>query len=289
MAFGNGQAYLQVSEFSQAGIDVTLRKTIVEGSVLPLTVAGSAATIAIDVAGTGFAANDTFTLANFPGFVGKVTAVSSTVPTAIAIVTAGSGGVATTGAVATAVSPSTGTGLTVTTTVAANGGQIAQITKWSITSNVCTFTANNSFTTGGSQAITVSGFTGAYTFLNGTFTTNSATSTTILVPLTHANGSGTQQGVAVAQPTYITGGIPLSYNFVDLQGLPNPIGTIGPLSLPTWIEVQTVAASAYNYKVNTTVTPNLLQILSGVTEVSLGTAITADTISFRAEFLKNVF
>jgi hypothetical protein len=95
--------------------------------------------------------------------------------------------------------------------------------------------------------------------------------------------------VAVVQPTYITGGIPLSYNFVDLQGLPNPIGTIGPLSLPAWIEVQTVAASAYNYKVNTTVTPNLLQILSGVTEVSLGTAITADTISFRAEFVKNVF
>jgi len=288
MAFGNGQAYLQVSEFSQAGIDVTLRKTIVEGSVLPLTVAGSLATIAIGAAGTGYNANDTFSIAGAPGAVGKVLTVSSGVPQTVGIVTAGSGGVATTGAATTNI-VGTGSGLTITTTIAANGGQIAQITKWSITSNVLTLTANNSFTTGGGQSITVSGFTGSYTYLNGTYTVTSATATTIVVPLTHANASGTQQGVAVVQPTYITGGIPLSYNFVDLLGLPNPIGTIGPLSVPAWIDVKTVAASAYNYKVNTTVTPNLLQILSGVTEVSLGTAITADTVSFRAEFAKNAF
>lgn len=284
---GNGQALLQVGEFSLAGVDTTQRKTVVEGTVLNAVVAGSAATIAIAVAGTGFAANDTFTLANFPGFIGKVTAVTSTVPTAIAIVAPGSGGVATTGAVATAVAPSGGTGLTVTTTV--NTGGVAAITGWSITSNVATFTANNSFTTGGGQAITVQGFTGSYTFLNGTFTTNSATPGTILVPLTHANGSGSQQGVATLQPTYTTGGIPLIYGFVDQLGRPNPIGTIGPLSVPTWAEAQSVAGSAFNYKINTTVTPNTLLIFSGITQVSDAASIMADTVAFRMEFLKNAF
>lgn len=290
MATANGTALLQVSEFTLAGIDTTNRKTVVEGQVLLVPAAGSLASIAIDAAGTGWAVNDEFTIAGAPGAVGQVTAETLGVPSAIVILNSGSGSTATTGAATTAItSGSTGTGLTVTTTVTANAGQAIAITGWKIVSNVLTFNAVNSLTTGGGQAITVQGFTGSYTFLNGTYTTSSATASTIVVPLTHANASGTQQGVAAVQPTYITGGLPISYAFVDLQGKSAPIGTIGPLSVPIWIDVKSVAASAYNYQVNTTVTPNLLRILSGVTEVSNTTAIVADTVAFRAEFVKNAF
>jgi len=291
MATANGTALLQVSEFSLAGVDTTQRKTIVEGSVLLVPAVGSLASIAIHAgSGTGWAVNDEFSIAWCPGAIGQITAESLGVPSAIAIINSGANCTAATAATTTAItSGSTGTALTVTTVLTANAGQVAAITSWSITSNVCTFKAVNSFTTGGSQVLTVQGFTGSSSFLNGTYTTNSATSTTILVPLTHANASGTQQGVAVVQPTYITGGLPISYGFIDLAGLPNPVGTIGPLSVPTWIDVKTIAASAYNYQVNTTVTPNLLRILSGITEVSNTTAITADTVQFRAEFIKNAF
>lgn len=86
-----------------------------------LTGVGAIATLAIDAAGTGWALNDTFTIAGGTGGVGKVTAESGGVPSAIAIVTAGQGYSGTTGAATTAVSPSTGSGLTVTTTVTTSG------------------------------------------------------------------------------------------------------------------------------------------------------------------------
>src|SRR6266567_1867400 len=44
-------------------------------------------------------------------------------------------------------------------------GAIIQITGWSITSNVVTFTANNALTTGGGDVVTVSNFSGSFTFL----------------------------------------------------------------------------------------------------------------------------
>jgi hypothetical protein len=77
---------------------------------------GYLATMVIAVAGTGWAVNDTFTIAGGTGGVGKITAASGGVPSAIAIVTPGYGYSATTAAT-TAVSPSTGINLTVTTTV----------------------------------------------------------------------------------------------------------------------------------------------------------------------------
>ena len=84
-----------------------------------LTGTGALATIAINSGATptGWATNDTFTIAGGTGGVGKVTAQSGGVPSAIAIVTAGQGYSAASAAVATAVSPSTGIGLTVDTTV----------------------------------------------------------------------------------------------------------------------------------------------------------------------------
>lgn len=76
-----------------------------------------ATTIAINVAGTGYAANDTFSVAGEPGMVGKVVTVSTGVPTAILITTQGAAVAAT--AAATTNIVGTGTGLTVDITVAA--------------------------------------------------------------------------------------------------------------------------------------------------------------------------
>jgi hypothetical protein len=146
----------------------------------------------------------------------------------------------------------------------------------------------NSLTTGGGDVITVQGFPPAQAFLNGTYTTSSATATTIVVPLTHANSAGAQQGIAVIQPTYTTGGVPIAW-FYDLQGLPNPVGTIGPLSVPTWLEIETQAGSALNYKVNLTTTPPALLIFSGITQLADQAAVTADTAVFRGEWVKNAF
>ena len=292
MAVANAQSAIVVNDFTLAGIDTTQRKTIVEGPFLAYVPSGAVATIAIAVAGTGWATSDTFSLAHAPGFIGKVTAQSGGVPSAIAIVQAGAGATATTGDVATAITAgSTGAGLTVTTTIvtAATSGIVA-ITGWSITSNACTFTTlPNSLTTGGGQSFTVQGFTGANFFLNGNYTTTSATSTTVVVPLTAANGSGVQSAIGVVQPGYITGGITLQANFIDQTGNPRPVGTLGPLSKTVWIDIKTIAASAYTYLVNTTGTVNLVKILNAGTELSSGTVIPADTVQVRAEFVKNSF
>jgi hypothetical protein len=90
-----------------------------KGTVLDtaLTGTGALATIAIDVPGTLWAVNDTFTIAGGTGGIGKVTAETGGIPSAIAIVTPGQAYSAVTGAATNAVAPSTGIGLTVTTTV----------------------------------------------------------------------------------------------------------------------------------------------------------------------------
>ena len=86
-----------------------------------LTGTGALATLTIDVPGTLWAVNDTFTIAGGTGGIGKVTAETGGIPSAVALVTPGEGYSATTGATTTAVSPSTGIGLTVTTTVTSSG------------------------------------------------------------------------------------------------------------------------------------------------------------------------
>lgn len=75
-----------------------------------------AATAAIAVAGTGYATNDTVSVAGMPGTVITVTAQTAGVPTAIVITTQGALAAGT--AVATTAITGTGSGLTVTTTVA---------------------------------------------------------------------------------------------------------------------------------------------------------------------------
>jgi hypothetical protein len=285
---GNGIVLLQVSEFTLAGIDNTRRKIIVEGQAIVAEAVNSLATLTIVAGGSGWVANDLFTLPGGTGGVGKVATVTGSAAATVSISSAGYGYTAATGAAATAVLPSSGTGLTITTTVTAGAAPIL-ITGWKIVSNVLTFTAANSLTTGGGQAITVTGFTGAMFYLNGTYTTSSATATTIVVPLTAPNASGTQYALAVLQPNYTTGGLPISYNFIGVNGTSRPIAGIGPLSTPNPIQFTTMAGSAFNYGVNVTGTPNLMKISSGVTEVSNGAAVTADTIRFRAEFANQGF
>lgn len=285
---GNGIVLLKVSEFALSGIDNTNRKTVIEGDVIIAEAVNSIATLAVVAGGAGWAVNDTFTIPGVTGGVGTVASVSSGAVATVTIKSAGYNGKVATAAAAPAIAPSAGTGLTVTTTLTAGVAPIL-ITSWAIASNVLTFQAANSLTTGGGQSITVSGFTGALSYLNGTYTTSSATASTIVVAKTAANASGTGFALAVLQPNYTTGGLPINFSFIGVNGTANPIGTIGPLSVPDWFTAQTIAASAFNYKINQTVTPNLLQILSGVTEVSNGAAVTADTVRFRAEFTKNAF
>ena len=100
-----------------------------KGTVLDTALGGAGVlvTIAIDVAGTGWAVNDTFSIAGGTGGVGQVTAETGGIPSAIALVTPGHGYSATTGAATTAILPATGIGLTVTTTVT-NAAGIATLT-----------------------------------------------------------------------------------------------------------------------------------------------------------------
>jgi hypothetical protein len=172
--------------------------------------------------------------------------------------------------------------------VVATGATYA-IKAFSLVTNVVTFTANNALTAGGGQVIVVAGFTGANFYLNGVYTTTSATATTIVVPLTHANASGIATGAATVQGTYTAGGIPINYGFVNGGGQPSAIGSIGPKSTVKWIDVQSLAGSAFNYKTNISVTPNKLLIFNGITEATDAAAVPNDTVGFRAEFVKNAY
>lgn len=285
---GNGVVLLQVSEFSLAGVDTTQRKTIVEGQAIVAEAVNSIATLAVVAGGTGWLANDTFVIPGVTVGIGTVATVTGSAVATVSIKQAGYNGTVSTAAAAAAIAPSGGSGLTITTTLTAGAAPIL-ITGWSITSNVLTLTAKNSLTTGGGQVIQVFGFTGSLYYLNGTYTTTSATATTIVVPLTAKNASGTNYALAVIQPNYTTGGLPINYSFIGINGTPNPIGGIGPLATPNPIQFTTLAGSAFNYGVNLTGIPNLMKIVSGITEVSNGAAVTYDTIRFRAEFTKSAF
>lgn len=292
MAAGNGVALLQVSDFTLAGIDNTLRKVVVEGAVIFAEAVGSVATIAVVAGGTGWLVGDSFTIPGVTGGVGTVATVTGSAVATVTLTQAGFNGKAVTAGAATAIAPSAGTGLTLTTTVTAGALPIS-ITGFSIVANVLTFTANNSLTTGGGQSITVSGFTGAQFYLNGQYTTTSATAKTIVVAKTAPNSSGTLQGLAVLTPNYTTGGIPISYAFIDTMGLPRAIPQVGPLQTPSPILFSSIAGNNTIYEAVTTVTPNLLKILvlgsGGTAEPTGGAAIPADTVRFRAEFVKDGF
>src|SRR5215469_2036348 len=134
---------------------------------------------------------------------------------------------------------------------------LISITAFSITSNAVTFTAVNALTTGGGDAILVAGFEGALAYLNGGYTTSSATGTTIVVPLTHANVATTSAlGLATLSPNYATGGLALGA-FYNNAGQLIPVATIGPKNYPTWL-VAVSLLGARQYPVNLQPQPALI-------------------------------
>ena len=111
------------------------------------------------------------------------------------------------------------------------------------------------------------------------------------MPLTHANVASTVvSALANLAPNYGTGGIPISYAFINAKGQVTPVAGLGPLARAKWLDFHTVSGSAENYKVNQTgVTSDLLLIFTGITQASDATAIPYDQIGFRAEFTFGAF
>lgn len=287
------QFVLQVSDFTLAGIDKTNRIIRVRGNAIPIIVPGSVNTVTVVAGGSGWVVGDFFTLAKAPGAIFKVATVSSGAIATATVVNPGGGATATTGDIATAISPSVGISATLTSTTNTGGGGLLVITGFSITSNVVTFNVVNALTTGGGQSVVVQGFTGAYSYLNGLYTTSTATASTVTAALTAPNvGQTTLYATMTVQPTYVTGGVIVQRGFVDQLALPRPIGGIGPLANPTSLTLKTANASVLEY--NTGIVQTNIgwqaRAFSWTTaaEVAAG-ALTADVIQFIAEFAFGAF
>jgi hypothetical protein len=288
------QFVLQVSDFTLAGIDKTNRVIRVRGNAIPIIAPGSISTATVVAGGSGWVVGDLFTVANAPGAIFKVATVSSGAIATATVVNPGSGGTATTGAAATAIAPSAGISATITTVINAGAGGLLVITGFSIASNVVTFNVANALTGGGGQAVVVQGFTGAYSYLNGLYTTSTATSTTVTAALTAPNtGQTNLYATMTVQPTYVTGGVIVQNGFVDQLGLPRPVGGIGPLAKPVYLDFRTKNGSLLMYSTNLTQTNIGLQVralnwASTAGEVAAG-AMPFDVIQFTAEFSFGAF
>lgn len=171
-----------------------------------------------------------------------------------------------------------------------SGGAIVEVLSFSITSNVLTInTATNSFTGGGGQTVNLSGFPFAFNYLNGQYTTTSATSTTVVMAKTHADVAPTSAvGIVTVAPTYTTGGLPIN-GFINFEGKVIPIAGIGPLAVMRWLDAQTLSGSANNYKVDFTVSPPKLLQFSGITQATDAATVPFDTVGFRAEYTNGAF
>lgn len=288
------QFVLQVSDFTLAGIDKTNRVIRVRGNAIPIIAPGSISTATVVAGGSGWVVGDLFTLANAPGAIFKVATVSTGAIATATVVNPGSGGTATTAAAATAIAPSLGTGATLTTVINAGSGGLLIITGFSITSDVVTFNVVNSLTTGGGQEVVVQGFTGQYSYLNGLYDTTAATATTVTAALTAPNvGQTNLYATMTVQPTYVTGGVIIQNGFVDQLGQPRPVGGIGPLAKPLYLDLRTKNGSELMYLTNLTQTSMGLQArafnwASTAGEVAAG-AMPFDVIQFTAEFAFGAF
>jgi hypothetical protein len=110
------------------------------------------------------------------------------------------------------------------------------ITAWSITTNVATFTANNSLAVG--QSVGLSGF-GTSTFFNGTAVTvlpTGLSGTQFTANVTHANGSATEAGAfnggsVTVTPEYakLNTVADILASCVNSTGVADPIGTCATL------------------------------------------------------------
>jgi len=168
---------------------------------------------------------------------------------------------------------------------------LLKITNVALTSNAVTFTAVNALTAGGGQAILVAGFQDTLAFLNGGYTTSSATGTTIVVPLTHANLASTPcNALATLSPNYATGGLAVGAMKTTAGGVAVVAG-IGPTAAtsPKRITFSTLNGSAQNYKMNMQPTVPLMLDFTGITQATNGAAVPADSIGFKGEWVKGAF
>ena len=288
------QFVLQVSDYTLAGIDRTNRTIRVKGNAIPIIVPGSINTATVVSGGSGWVVGDLFTLAGAPGAIFKVATVSTGAIATATVVNPGAGGTATTGAAATALYPSVGTAATLTTVINAGSGGLLIVTGVSITSSVVTFNVVNSLTTGGGQTVIVQGFTGVYSFLNGSYTTSTATATTVTAAITAPNVAQTSAyATLTVQPTYVSGGVIIQNGFVDQLGGARPIAGIGPQAIPSKLELYTKNDSTLNYSTNIVQTNVGLQArafnwASTAGEVAAG-ALPADVVGFLAEFTAGGF
>lgn len=288
-----GQFVLQVFDFVLAGIDRTVRTILVKGNAIPIVVPNSVNAGTVTAGGSGWVVGDYFSLAKAPGAILQVATVSTGAAATVSVAKPSGGATATTSDVATAIPPSVGASLTVTTTVNAGKGGLLIITGFSITSSVVTFnlqdSQGSSLTSGGGDAVVVQGFSGVWSFLNGLYTTASATASTFTASITAPNvAQTTAYATATLQPNYVTGGLPIVAGFVDQTGNPRPIAGIGPMAQPNWIKFQSKTASTLTYETNITQT-NIASLVrafnwaSTAGEVSAG-AMPADVIGFKAEY-----
>lgn len=288
------QFLMQVSDFTLAGIDRTNRTIRVRGAAIPVIMPNSVNTVTVVAGGSGWVVGDLFSLAKAPGAIFKVATVSTGAIATATVVNPSTGATATTADVATAIFPSVGTGATLTSTVNAGGGGLLIITGYSITSSVVTFNVANSLTGGGGQSVVVQGFVGVNSFLNGLYTTASATATTVTASITAPNvGQTTVYATMTVQPTYVTGGVIVRKGFVDQLGLPRPVAGIGPNANPTALQFFTRNASTLAYlqgftQTNIGLSMRVFNWASTAGEVAAG-ALPADMIGFLAEFAAGAF
>ena len=170
-------------------------------------------------------------------------------------------------------------------------------TQFAISSNVITFTITQDlYTHGGGDLIVVYAINPAIgtPYILGTYTTTSATSSTVVAALTHADVSATALTgvyIALAAP-YATGGLSLA-GFVNPATLaPIPVGNIGPLAslLPKNLQVFTLKGSTQNYKVDLTgTTAAKVLAFTGITQATNSTLVPTDIIGFRGEWAKGAF
>src|SRR5208282_2268508 len=152
------------------------------------------------------------------------------------------------------------------------------------------FNVANALTTGGGQAVVVQGFKDAYAFLNGLYTTASATATTVTASITAPNVGQTNNlsATMTVQPTYVSGGVIVQNGFVDQNGLPRPVGGIGPLAVPSRLVLETKNNSALSYKTglvqtNIGLATRIFSEAATAGEVGAG-ALPVDVIGFIAEY-----
>ena len=289
------QFVLQVSDYTLSGIDKTNRTTRVRGNAIPIIVPGSISTGTVVAGGSGWAVGDLFTMPTAPGAIFKVATITGSAAATVTVVNPGSGGTAATGGVTVATAPSAGTGLTVTTTVNAGNGGLLIITGFSVASGVVTFNCTapgggtNTLTGGGGQSVVVQGFTGVNYYLNGLYTTSTATASTFTAALAVPNvGQTNIYATATVQPTYTTGGVIIRRGFVDQLGYNRPIGGLGPTTNPSRLLLETKSGSTLSYSTNVVqaaigMQTRIFNWAATAGEVAAG-ALPADVVGFLFEY-----